>query len=169
MTIQNLQRYLETSVPGACVPVDLVKISENVSGHRGYVHPVEPRAWRGVRGSRVSKRTTGLRRGLNTSPLVSSRGHLPGPARGFPQSRRNGKFGGGVRGPLRFRNSGRGRGYNDDYEPEQQFSGYPPDDPYFHNNLNYNYMHYYPEQYFGEQHHLDYHSQGYSDYSYRGR
>lgn len=31
MTVHNLQRYLETSLPGACVPVDLLKIAESIS------------------------------------------------------------------------------------------------------------------------------------------
>lgn len=31
MPVHNLQRYLETSVPGSCVPVDLLKIAESVS------------------------------------------------------------------------------------------------------------------------------------------
>jgi len=57
MSIDNLQRYLATSVPGASVPVDLLKIAENVSGHRGFTQapygpPPPPRLFRGGRTKR---------------------------------------------------------------------------------------------------------------------
>ncbi|XP_047473048.1 constitutive coactivator of PPAR-gamma-like protein 2 isoform X2 [Penaeus chinensis] len=35
MVIQDLQRFLESQVPGACVPVDLLKIAKSVSIRRG--------------------------------------------------------------------------------------------------------------------------------------
>ena len=34
MGIQELQRYIEAHVPGACVPVDLLKIARGVTLHR---------------------------------------------------------------------------------------------------------------------------------------
>lgn len=35
MTILNLQNYLETNIPGACVPVDLLRIAQSVGSSRG--------------------------------------------------------------------------------------------------------------------------------------
>lgn len=35
MVIQDLQRFLESQVPGACVPVDLLKIAKSVGVRRG--------------------------------------------------------------------------------------------------------------------------------------
>ena len=35
MTIQDLQRFLESQIPGACVPVDLLKIAKSIGYRRG--------------------------------------------------------------------------------------------------------------------------------------
>lgn len=42
MAIQDLQRFLESQVPGACVPVDLLKIAKSV-GIRRSNHRSAPR------------------------------------------------------------------------------------------------------------------------------
>lgn len=42
MAIQDLQRFLESQVPGACVPVDLLKIAKSV-GFRRSNHRNAPR------------------------------------------------------------------------------------------------------------------------------
>ena len=37
MTIQDLQKFLESQVPGACVPVDLLRIAKSVGYRRSRI------------------------------------------------------------------------------------------------------------------------------------
>lgn len=71
MPVHNLQQYLETSVPGACVPVDLLKIAEsvsctyNTSSHENRYTRAGGGGW-----SRVGQRNISVcgRRGGNVTP-----------------------------------------------------------------------------------------------------